>query len=511
MKKRIVSLLLCVFLGTGTLAGCAETPKDSLVKMKGKSSEKNYEEADDTEENTEEEKKQENKEDHKNQDGNVSGIRKTVNAPETVKSEVTDETGKIKILTDAKVEIPNADKASAIQVSQHEFDQEMMDKITSAFFPDAKIYSASSYYQRTKEDVRKDITEMKGYLSEGNLDPYDMGTDENGNLLFEINSYIEELEIEYESAPEKRVLEEVKPAFGAGEEEEMNDYFDSYVEDADGKEYKYEFKRYNSMPMEVAIERIYKEVKGENTSVNWYEYMGDAPDSPSKEEMEKKIKLSPEDALAIAQEKVELLEIPNMEMTEWEYAVAWAEDFAQSGDEYKRTAQDFGYVFHYTRKLGNIPITYTMEWGGALEEMDSDMETWGYEVLNIYVGSDGIGKVEFNNLYDIGETKTQQVNLKSFDEIMDIYEKMMLIQNANMGEDLKSEVFHIDRITFGYSRIYEPSTDSTSGILVPVWDFFGSSTSEYTTGETYTNDLKYQSYLTINAIDGSVIKRGLGY
>lgn len=265
------------------------------------------------------------------------------------------------------------------------------------------------------------------------------------------------------------------------------------------------------MPMEVAIERIYKEVKGENTSVNWYEYMGDAPDSPSKEEMEKKIKLSPEDALAIAQEKVELLEIPNMEMTEWEYAVAWAEDFAQSGDEYKRTAQDFGYVFHYTRKLGNIPITYTVDWGGNLEEMDSDMETWGYEVLNIYVGSDGIGKVEFNNLYDIGETKTQQVNLKSFDEIMDIYEKMMLIQNANMGEDLKSEVFHIDRITFGYSRIYEPSTDSTSGILVPVWDFFGSSTSEYTTGETYTNDLKYQSYLTINAIDGSVIKRSLGY
>ena len=138
------------------------------------------------------------------------------------------------------------------------------------------------------------------------------------------------------------------------------------------------------------------------------------------------------------------------------------------------------------------------------------METWGYEGLNIYVGSDGIGKVEFNNLYDIGETKTQQVNLKSFDEIMDIYEKMMLIQNADMGEILKSQVFHIDRITFGYSRIYEPFTDSTSGVLVPVWDFFGSFTSEYTE-ETYTNDFKYQSYLTINAIDASVIDRGLGY
>lgn len=509
MKKRTVSLLLCVFLGVGTLAGCAETPKDSLVKMKGKTSEKNYEEAADTAENTEEEKKQENKENHKSQEGDVSGIRKAVNAPETIKSEATDETGKIKILTDARVEIPNADKASAIQVSQHEFDQEMMDKITSVFFPDAKIYSASSYYQRTKEDVRKNITEMKGYLSEGNLDPYDMGKDENGNLLFDINSYIEELETEYESAPETRVLEEVKPAFGAGEEAGNEDYFNSYVETADGKEYWYRFKRYNSMPMEVTIERACKELEEKNQYSYWYEYNVDDPEAVTVDEMKEKGMMSLEDAQAIAQEKADLLEIPDMEMTEWEYAALVSES-SISEEELSREITDYGYVFHYTRSLGNIPITYTMERGGALEEMDSDMETWGYEGLNIYVGSDGIGKVEFNNLYDIGETKTQQVNLKSFDEIMDIYEKMMLIQNADMGEILKSQVFHIDRITFGYSRIYEPFTDSTSGVLVPVWDFFGSFTSEYTE-ETYTNDFKYQSYLTINAIDGSVIDRGLGY
>lgn len=510
MKKRIVSLLLCVFLGTGTLAGCAETPKDSLVKMKGKSSEKNYEEAADTEENTEEKKKQENKEDHKNQDGNVSGIRKTVNAPETVKSEVTDETGKIKILTDAKVEIPNADKASAIQVSQHEFNQEMMDKITSAFFPGAKIYSDKSYYQESKEELMKKLTEMKGYLAEGNLDPYEKGTDENGNLIFDINRYIEELESAYESAPETRVLEEVRPAFGAVEEWDTEDYFGSHVKTADGKMYAYQFKRYNSMPMEVSIERAYEELEEKKQYSYWYEYNVDDPEAVTVDEMKEKGMMSLEDAQAIAQEKVDLLEIPNMEMTEWEYAALVSESSILE-EELVREIMDYGYVFHYTRSLGNIPITYTMERGGALEEMDSDMETWGYEVLNIYVGSDGIGKVEFNNLYDIGETKTQQVNLKSFDEIMDIYEKMMLIQNADMGEILKSEVFHIDRITFGYSRIYEPSTDSTRGILVPVWDFFGSFTSEYTTGETYTNDLKYQSYLTINAIDGSVIDRGLGY
>ena len=67
-------------------------------------------------------------------------------------------------------------------------------------------------------------------------------------------------------------------------------------------------------------------------------------------------------------------------------------------------------------------------------------------------------------------------------------------------------------------RIYEPATDSKSGVLVPVWDFFGSFEGFYTeeqqvqgAPETFGNYDTNMSYLTINAIDGSVIDRGLGY
>ena len=129
---------------------------------------------------------------------------------------------------------------------------------------------------------------------------------------------------------------------------------------------------------------------------------------------------------------------------------------------------------------------------------------------------DGIDQVEFINQYDIGQVKTERVNLKSFDEIMDIYEKMMLIQNADTLNSEDGRVYHIDRITFGYSRIYEPATDSKSGVLVPVWDFFGSFEGFYTeeqqvqgAPETFGNYDTNMSYLTINAIDGSVIDRDL--
>ena len=46
MKKQAVILTGSIFLAAGILTGCARTPEESLVKMKGKEAEKNYEEAD---------------------------------------------------------------------------------------------------------------------------------------------------------------------------------------------------------------------------------------------------------------------------------------------------------------------------------------------------------------------------------------------------------------------------------------------------------------------------------
>lgn len=49
---------------------------------------------------------------------------------------------------------------------------------------------------------------------------------------------------------------------------------------------------------------------------------------------------------------------------------------------------------------------------------------------------------------------------------------MMIVTNADNLTYENSRVFNIDRIVLGYARIYEPSTDAHTGLLVPVWDFF---------------------------------------
>ena len=83
---------------------------------------------------------------------------------------------------------------------------------------------------------------------------------------------------------------------------------------------------------------------------------------------------------------------------------------------------------------------------------------------------------------------------------------------AGFVSDENFRTCHITRITLGYSRIYDPMSDNSAGTLVPVWDFFGSL--DVGLEDTLARDSQgcfTRSLLTINAIDGTVIDRELGY
>lgn len=541
MKKKtacLLSMLLCV----GSLAGCAKTPESSLVKQKGTASLGNYEEGSSLEEKAQE--KQDAAEDAQGESGsgiengsgteNGSGsegeateenlLRTALGAPETYESTVTDTTGKLTVNTNAVVEIPNADKVSAINVSQHPFDQEQIDLITDAFFQGGKIYDEFEMTRMTKADCMEKIQELKGYVAEGNLDPYDSGKDENGNYVYDIYGAIEAWEQNYEEAPEEAQFVEVKPSLDQQPQENNGpDDFYGYVVMPDGAEYSYSLTQYASMPMEVRIAKVHidertgeKDMQGARP---WCEYSmregSSIKNYPTKEELVEKVGITLEEAQAAAEEKVAALGFTDMQLRDWDYGI-FVVDYASIKDDIADTqVEDYGYILHYTRTINGIPITYTRALGGALESMESDMETWGYETLDIVVTRNGIDAVDLYNRYDIREVKTENLNLLPFDEIMQIYEKMMQIQHANVDVYAESLKIEIDRITFGYTRIYEPASSSQTGVLVPAWDFFGATTTEYKledgTTDFYYGDDKVQSRMTINAIDGSIIDRELGY
>lgn len=144
--------------------------------------------------------------------------------------------------------------------------------------------------------------------------------------------------------------------------------------------------------------------------------------------------------------------------------------------------------------------------------MDSTLTPWSYERCDVIVGKDGIENVEIVNPYEVGAVQTEHVKLMDFESIAKIYEQMMEVSNADITKYETNRTYHIKRIVLGYSRIYDPTADNDSGLLVPVWDFIGGFDVKSDEGES-TNNGEYsnQSFMTINAIDGTVIDRGLGY
>ena len=66
---------------------------------------------------------------------------------------------------------------------------------------------------------KKALDELKEDVANGNLDPYNYGTDEDGNYIYDIYGEIEMYEQEYESAPETKTLVEGRPVAGSHETE----------------------------------------------------------------------------------------------------------------------------------------------------------------------------------------------------------------------------------------------------------------------------------------------------
>ena len=492
--KAAVAMGLCLSI---CLTGCEETPEEVIVKEKGADQISKYESDEKTE----------------------RILRETLGAPEHYANKASYENGVLVIDTDADVVLPEVSAIDTVTVSAKEMSQELIDTVTKAFFDGDKIYNAWSYKSMTKDQIQEKITLLKKYKAEGNLDPYDYGKDEEGNLQYDIDSQIEYYETQYEEAPEEVQKEEVTPAFGLiypnggeGETTVLEDAFDGVAETENGN-YDYRIQDMGEMANEITfkIDKI-REAADTQEFSGWIE--GESFRDPAGEQylsdefVQELAGISHEEAEKEAVETVERLGW-GLELYGWDYAVYY---HGEEGVK-ESTCLDAGYQFYFTRKIGGIPITSTSEWGGGLEDMESTIVPWGYEVCNVIVGDDGIQSVTLYNPYKIGEVQTANVKLMDFDSIIQIYEQMMEVKNADISAYEKQRTYHINKIILGYSRIYDPNVDNTTGLLVPVWDFFGGFECESKDGYTFYQSALYstQSFMTINAIDGTIIDRGLGY
>ena len=71
--------------------------------------------------------------------------------------------------------------------------------------------------------------------------------------------------------------------------------------------------------------------------------------------------------------------------------------------------------------------------------------------------------------------------------------------------------FQINEVRLGYMRVREDG-NAGEATMIPVWDFIGTRSITYEGEEAaYDESSVFNSWITVNALDGTIIDRDLGY
>ena len=168
------------------------------------------------------------------------------------------------------------------------------------------------------------------------------------------------------------------------------------------------------------------------------------------------------------------------------------------------------YVFFFTRQYAGVAETYTNVGETSGTEYSP---SWYYETVQVRVDKDGVAYVKYSAPVEIVEPVMTATTLMPFDDIRGIFEKMVLIVgnrvDTGTGFGPESQEYVITDVRLGLMSVREENTDT--GLMIPVWDFLGYDNYVLKNGESgTTNSNRLTSYLTINAVDGSILQRGYG-
>ena len=155
------------------------------------------------------------------------------------------------------------------------------------------------------------------------------------------------------------------------------------------------------------------------------------------------------------------------------------------------------------RKHAGIPVTHVYQLGasGVIDQYGYEIP---YEKLFVDVGENGIFQIRYKNPLALGDTLESSPRMLPFQQILEVFARLAPLKYAS-AETEENNGIQIDQVVLGY-MVLQMRDQPTRYQLVPVWDFMGSRTIGK---ERY--DLFQYAHLTINALDGTVIDRDLGY
>lgn len=513
-KRRRMALVLSWFIAL-MLAGCADNPEKSVVKEKNM--DKMLEEA-----------------------GAGSGeesydeVKEEVKKYETYQTRIEDKNLKVVAEVDAKVEIPEVEKLSVYRVSAKKIDQKFLDRFRETLTPEVLYYEGRKKNARTKSVIAKELKQM-----EKELEKEKKSADQE--YLEECEGRIADLKEEYKSAPEvsrltdypsDQKIQSIRKLYDSDPKDTFFEWLHELhgdgemfygVSDGSSGEYHTLYMqnsanygnclRYECSKNDCESPTILYHADVENDisyMLPWKE--GEEPDfSKTGIEMEEGISLQRADNEPLTLSEAEAEEQVNTLLSQLglkDYACYEKGKYSQLvGNRAGKKDMIYRdvYRFLYLRKLDGVFVNnqagfkLTDEWRGN----SYVKKMWGSEAIAVTVNDNGIADFFYLSPLSVDETVVKKSHIKSFDEIKQTFEKMVVIKNTPEDKEDGTVAIKVTDVRLVYTRISEKDSFDT-GLVVPVWDFEGTITDEF--GQEETGNI-----LSINAIDGSVIDQRLGY
>lgn len=495
MKKSLLILFVIVMVAVST-AGCQATPEKEIVIQKD--IEQLIEKAiakDDTQRG--------------------ASLAENLNAPATYTASFDGYNGDLTVNADAIVTVPDSDDISVMRVSKHCFTQEEADKMIDVFLQGATLYEID--LSLTREEIQEKLVTY--YAMRDGAIPINMDG-ENPDDVEKLEQIIEYYESLLADAPETNELIAATTTFHAPATL-INP--DAQVIDGtaavNGKvAYLYINNGFfNENDIEATYVNATTQMDG-NYNSSHYTLL--SRKDTAEAQIPESFTMTEAEAQSVAEDILAQLGIADMACAGIRFAVMSDEipggnAVADAGKEAALSPEQlangkWAYSLQYQRAVNGIPVTLTREDGNSVEEENSVSVPWPYERLELIVDETGVVYFHYLSPYAIRETVTENASLLDFSEIISVFEKMLPITYGYLDEEGTADELHvkITEVRLGLMRITEQNSRD-SGLLIPVWDFFGTTTVIPDEGESYTNEIN--TLLTINAIDGSVIDRSLGY
>ncbi len=401
------------------------------------------------------------------------------------------------LIVDAVMVHTDADKLPVLSVAPKMFESgDQLKTITNIFCPDATVYDqgdqlTKSQLERSIMDVKEEIFRVENNMLpfEGALEP--IPEDGKESFLSGLHAAIEYYEEQMKTAPDDS---ELKVASYQLVDYGVDGQQSNMLATTDDASLSIDFV--NSPPDRIGSGYYFQSNKLMSENIATFDKFvmpdaleGDAEYIKSKERIDQYIKIMGIDYMSLS-------------------AVCKGED---------------SYSFYYTRDFNGLQETYVNQHVGTTVtgvDFAAVIYLWKPEYLWFEVQNDEIVKVTWNNPSEIKNIDNENVQVKPWEEIQEIFKNQMdflMSPTPTKSDDPSKATFflektdvHINRVELGLTKLLmKDSQDDYK--LIPTWSFLGYQTSALSPAQEGVNVGGEVCYLTINAIDGTVIDRGLMY